>query len=510
MNPRRHTAVIYVRVSSEAQVDGTSLATQREACRAAAARLGLSVLSEHEDAGKSAKSVVGRDALTAAVDAAVHAKAALVVYKFDRLSRNLGDGYELRDLLAAKGCRIISATEGEATTTPVSKALYAMMMAFAELDNDIRAERCRSGMRARAMQGGWSSSPPAGFALSRNAAGVPVLVPDGDRAELLRSAFIDFADGRIDKAALIGRIKQAGYPDSTASRIIRNPAYGGIIRNALTEGDDVPAAFPGLVTPDQWYIIEARLGGPSFERQSDNPAFPFTGTVICSICGRPLRSGFSRGRGGTYGYYFCREAGHPKISAGELHAQANAMLARLGTVKPFLEMLKKAVAKRELTDPHSEERQRRQRDIIRAESQLQRLRSALLDGIFTRDEYDAEKLRINATLSEARRWLADHADAADRRAACIDLLIGIFSDPAALLSKLTVPQTKDLIRIVFNRFTLTSDKKIEPSQDSVFTVLTTAQSSSFLDGRPCESKIEQITMAICRMSESLASLLGAA
>jgi hypothetical protein len=60
------SAVIYTRVSSDAQVDGTSLGTQLDACRACAARLGLAVLSEHEDAGKSARSTVGRDALAAA------------------------------------------------------------------------------------------------------------------------------------------------------------------------------------------------------------------------------------------------------------------------------------------------------------------------------------------------------------------------------------------------------------------------------------------------------------
>lgn len=224
------TAVIYTRVSSEAQVDGTSLDTQAEACRACAARLGLVVVSEHEDAGKSAKSTVGRDALAAAVDAAITARAALIVYKFDRLSRNLGDGYDLRDMLLAKGCRIISATEGEASASPVSKALYAMMMAFSELDNDMRAERCRTGMCARAKAGFWLSNPPVGFKLGKHPSGGTILVPDGDQSVILRTAFLDFISGRIDKSGLIKRLKDAGHPGSTIDRIIRSPVYGGIIR----------------------------------------------------------------------------------------------------------------------------------------------------------------------------------------------------------------------------------------------------------------------------------------
>ena len=208
-----------------------------------AARLGLVVVSEHEDAGKSAKSTVGRDALAAAVDAAITARAALIVYKFDRLSRNLGDGYDLRDMLLAKGCRIISATEGEASASPVSKALYAMMMAFSELDNDMRAERCRTGMCARAKAGFWLSNPPVGFKLGKHPSGGTILVPDGDQSVILRTAFLDFISGRIDKSGLIKRLKDAGHPGSTIDRIIRSPVYGGIIRNRLTDGEDVTAAL---------------------------------------------------------------------------------------------------------------------------------------------------------------------------------------------------------------------------------------------------------------------------
>ena len=42
-------AVLYLRVSSAAQVDGTSLATQERDCRACAARMGLAVRGVYRD-----------------------------------------------------------------------------------------------------------------------------------------------------------------------------------------------------------------------------------------------------------------------------------------------------------------------------------------------------------------------------------------------------------------------------------------------------------------------------
>ena len=461
-------AVLYTRVSSDAQIDGTSLTTQREACRACAARLGLPVLSEHEDAGKSAKSTVGRDALAAAIDAATTAGAALIVYKFDRLSRNLGDGYELRDILLAKGCRIVSATEGEAETSPMSKAFYSMMMTFAELDNDMRAERCHAGMRARALQGGWNSKPPLGFKLERNAAGTPILVPDGEQSEILRQAFKDFVSGRTDKSGLIARLKKAGHPDSTITRTIRTPAYGGIIRNALTDWEDVPAAFPGLISAEEYYIMESKLASGKKVSLKNNPAFPFTGTVTCAVCGQPVRSGFSTSKGKSFGYYFCRGAGHVKIRREELHSLVSGMLVQLGTVAPFLDLLKKVVAEREISDPGQEEAQRHRRTISRLEPQLTRLRKAFLDGTFDKVEYETEKTRLNAALAESREWLAAYSATADRRTEYLDLLISVFSDPLALLNRLTVAQTKALVKIVFGELKLTREKKIEPLKDSVF------------------------------------------
>ena len=468
-------AVIYVRVSSDAQTEGTSLDTQCDSCRACAARHGLAVLSEHEDAGKSAKTTVGRDALAAALAAATSIGAALIVHKFDRLSRNLGDGYDIRDLLIAKGCRIISATEGETETSPMSKAFYSMMMTFAELDNDMRTERCHAGMRARAMQGGWVSNPPIGYKLSRNPSGIPILIPDGDHSEILRQAFKDFASGRISKSVLIGRLKKAGHPDSTITRMIRQPAYGGIIRNDLTDGEDVTAAFPGLITADEYYIMESKLRTSKRASLKDNPSFPFTGTVTCAVCGQPLRSANSTSRGKSFGYYFCRTASHPKIRSEALHGQVNELFTKLGTVAPFLELLKEAISKNEVTDPEKTEADRHRRVIARLTPQLTRLRAALLDGTFTPEEYETERTRINASLAESRQWLASYATTTDRRSEHLDLMISVFSNPSELLNRLTIAQTKDLVRILFGELKLTRSKKVEPLQGSLFEILTTAQ-----------------------------------
>ena len=225
-------AVLYLRVSSAAQVDGTSLATQERDCRACAARMGLAVRGVFRDEGRSAKSVVGRDGLAAAIAEAERCKGALLVHKFDRLARNAADALQVRDALVAKGARIVSATEGEATASPMAKAIYGMASIFAELDNAQRAERSRRGMQERADEGGWCFSAPVGFRLARNERGVPVLAPDEERAPAIRAAFAALADGTTtEHAAVRAIIDGARCCRKTAYGILRAPIYKGVQRS---------------------------------------------------------------------------------------------------------------------------------------------------------------------------------------------------------------------------------------------------------------------------------------
>ena len=65
---RRAGAVIYTRVSTGEQAEhGTSLESQRDACRAKALALGLPIIAEYEDAGISGGFLLSRPGMMAAI-----------------------------------------------------------------------------------------------------------------------------------------------------------------------------------------------------------------------------------------------------------------------------------------------------------------------------------------------------------------------------------------------------------------------------------------------------------
>ena len=107
-------AVVYIRVSSEEQVENYSLGTQEEICRREAKFKGYEVLEVFREEGRSAKTIIGRPELLSMLDYCRKNKKdvkAVFVYRLDRLSRQTQDYLAIRKRLFDYGIAIISANE---------------------------------------------------------------------------------------------------------------------------------------------------------------------------------------------------------------------------------------------------------------------------------------------------------------------------------------------------------------------------------------------------------------
>ena len=73
---------------------------------------------------------------------------ALVVWKFDRLARNLRDLIDMGVGLEQRGCQLVSLTEAIDTSTPGGKVVFAVFGAMAEFEADLTRERTEESYRA--------------------------------------------------------------------------------------------------------------------------------------------------------------------------------------------------------------------------------------------------------------------------------------------------------------------------------------------------------------------------
>src|SRR6266699_796032 len=146
--------VIYCRVSSKEQIEGTSLESQRLACEEYARSNNIRILKVFVEQGESAK-FADRAQLIELLDFCRENKGRvqiLLVWKVDRFARNVSDHFNIKASLLKYDVHIVSATE-QIASNPEGKLMETILAGFAQFDNDIRATRTVQGMRRRIQEG---------------------------------------------------------------------------------------------------------------------------------------------------------------------------------------------------------------------------------------------------------------------------------------------------------------------------------------------------------------------
>jgi site-specific DNA recombinase len=335
-------AVIYCRVSSLTQVDNLSLDTQEKACREYCAQHDYDVDAVFIERGESAKTADRTEFLKLlehcrrASRDRVHA---VVVYSLTRFSRNTTDHHAIAAGLRGLGIILRSVTE-PIDESPTGKLMEAMLAGFAQFDNDVKAARVRAGLKAAVERGRWCWPAPIGY-LNADASRGPSLVPDPERAPLVRKAF-ELHDAGVRGRELLRQVhalglraKRGGTPLSLATlyNVLHHRAYIGIVRpRGWTE--DARGDFEPLVDVALFERVQASLHtkprqSPAIGQHVDHPDFPLRRFVRCS-CGHAMTGSWSSGRSRRHAYYHCQKSCQRITKA----ALEGAFFALLDTLRP--------------------------------------------------------------------------------------------------------------------------------------------------------------------------------
>lgn len=165
-------AVGYCRVSTEEQEkEGRSLDDQAERIKAQAKVKGWKLEKIISDSGFSG-SILKRPGMEELIILA-KAKAIdiVIVYRLDRLSRNLNHTLDLvYNLFEKNNIKFVSLSEDFDTTTPHGKAMLAMVGIFAQLERDTIARRAKETSEILWSEGKWMApaAPPLGFRVTKD------------------------------------------------------------------------------------------------------------------------------------------------------------------------------------------------------------------------------------------------------------------------------------------------------------------------------------------------------
>ena len=313
--PDKPRVAIYTRVSTLHQIDKDSLPMQRQdLINYARLILNTEDYVVYEDAGYSGKNTDRPKFQEMMQQVRLGMFTHILVWKIDRISRNLLDFATMYSELKQLGVVFVSKNEQFDTSSAMGEAMLKIILIFAELERNMTSERVTAAMLSRAANGQWNGGRvPLGydydpetktFTINESEAAVVKIIHDKYEQERSLVSLARYLNGH-------GYRTRTGctYSPSTLLIILRNVFYCGDYRyNVLKDGDrqkrkkesewiTVKDHHPAIISREQKEEI-ARILKENRRLECERRGIyskkknvhVFGGLVICGNCGHAMTS----------------------------------------------------------------------------------------------------------------------------------------------------------------------------------------------------------------------------
>ena len=303
-------AAIYIRVSTQYQVDRASLPVQREELiNYAKYALDITDCVVFEDAGYSAKNTDRPDYQRMMARVRTGEFSHLLVWKIDRISRNLLDFAAMYAELKKLGIVFVSKNEQFDTSSAMGEAMLKIILVFAELERNMTSDRVSAVMLSRANDGIWNGGKvPFGYAYDKDSKQFSIIE---DEAQVVLHIY-DLYESVKSLTTVAKSLNEKGvrsrtgkpWNPTTVRTMLTNPFYAGTYRynywdessKSFTVKDKdewvlVLDHHPAIVTPERQEIIAVMLqskqrgwagAGMTYQRKNIHI---FAGLLKCGCCG---------------------------------------------------------------------------------------------------------------------------------------------------------------------------------------------------------------------------------
>jgi site-specific DNA recombinase len=292
-----------VSTEEQAREDRHSLDYQEQLGRDQVKQKGWRLVKVRKDVG-SGKAADNRPGYQELLDDVRQAKVDVaIVYKLDRLSRNVRDVYAFLDLIKQHSVEFVSLSEGFDTTTPMGRAALGVSAVFSQLTRETIGENVTNGLRQRAREGkAHGGCLPYGYARVNGG-----LVVNPVEAEAIRMMFRCYVDEKLSIGGATQRVNAAGHrtrggqqwKSSHVSRVLRNPVYKGMVR---LSGITAQGKHEPIIPTEVFDAAQGRLepNGHVLHPRTRAARLLLLGIARCGYCGKPIRGRYTSGS-----YYYC-------------------------------------------------------------------------------------------------------------------------------------------------------------------------------------------------------------
>ena len=446
MKKEKTKVYIYTRVSTAMQLDGYSLDAQKARMKAYADFNDYEIAGEYEDAGKSGKSIEGREGFNRMMEDIKSGKDSIsyvLVFKLSRFGRNAADVLSTLQVMQDFGVNLVCVEDGIDSSKDAGKLMISVLSAVAEIERENIRVQTMEGRIQKAREGKWNGGfAPYGYQLENGQ-----LLINEEEAEAIRVIFDQYVHTDMGSNALARYLANHGiekiqrqngknplFDAALIRRILKNPVYCGKIaygrrrtekvhgtRNDyhLVEQDDyllVDGQHEGIVTEALWQAAQVKMLAQAekyehVNRGKDAKVHLLSGIVKCPICGAGMYGNKSvkhKADGSRYKdffYYGCKHRtmtrGHKcdfkkQINEELLDSAVAEVIVKLVSNPRFAAMMQEKISMKVDTSAIEQE-------IAAQEKQLRQsysVKTRLMDEIDSLDPDDKHYIKRKADLDD--------------------------------------------------------------------------------------------------------------
>ena len=411
MSEEKKKCGLYMRVSTEDQArEGFSLPEQKERLEAFCKFKGYEIIDYYQDAGISAKTGNYRPEFERLKEDIKSKKINTIVsLKLDRITRSIYDWENLITFLDENDAYLDCANDEINTTTANGKMISRLLMSVSQNEIERTSERTKIGLAGAIKQGHIPHVAPLGYKHENK-----TLVIDYSTKDIVVRIFELYSEGYSYQkiSNLFNEEKVLGkdnWRDSTIQTILENEIYkGDFVHGKRTKN---PTYYENVVEPivskELWEDcqVQKKKNSRSYQRTL---TYLYLQKLKCPKCSRILGGkATTKKNGKPYFYYYCNDC---KISFKEnvINEYFNQFINELVEYDSVVNQFFLPMIKQKFDEPKEE----LEKEIIKQNEKLERIRKAYINGAFGLDVYTKETAIVEKSIENLKNEL-DTTDCAE-------------------------------------------------------------------------------------------------
>jgi site-specific DNA recombinase len=334
--------IIYTRVSTREQaLTNLSLETQKKHCLQYALNHNLNVVGFYGGTYESAKTDERKEfnRMLNYIQTSKEQVSFILVYSLDRFSRTGGNAIFISSELKRIGTSILSVAQQIDTESHAGRLQESIHFIFSQYDNELRREKCLTGMKEKLSRGEWIGPVPTGY---RKTGWREKPIEFDENAVFVKQIFVLKASNTISNTEISKQMALQGFNVSNKllTDMLRNPFYCGYLSNKLLDGRIIKGKHQPLISEEIFlkvnYILQSVPSGFSHSKSETMPLRRF---LKCGKCGANMTGHFVKRK--RLGYYRCiTKACYSNRSANALHKLFEDFLQTYPLKDHYLDPLK--------------------------------------------------------------------------------------------------------------------------------------------------------------------------